>query len=187
MLPGYSNKDSFGKSDISRVDKHCYHYDKLQSKWPQPEINHRKRYRCTRAGARMRRRIRNLVDDLHEKVTKWTCENYNTIFLPEFETQKMVFRSRRKINSKTARNMLTWSHYRFKMRLMNKAREYPNCRVIICGEEYTSQTCSECGYLHRKIGGSKKFKCPRCNQEFDRDFNAARNILLKNMIVGFRD
>jgi putative transposase len=70
---------------------------------------------------------------------------------------------------------------------MNKAREYPNCRVIICGEEYTSQTCSECGYLHRKIGGSKKFKCPGCNQESDRDFNAARNILLKNMILGFRD
>jgi putative transposase len=99
----------------------------------------------------------------------------------------MVFRSRRKINLKTARKMLTWSHYRFKTRLMNKAREYPNCRVIICGEEYTSQTCSECGYLHRKIGGAKKFKCLQCNQESDRDFNAARNILLKNMILGFRD
>jgi transposase len=69
-----------------------------------------------------------------KKVTKWTCENYNTIFLPKFETQKMVFRSRRKINPKTARNMLTWSHCRFKTQLMNKAREYPNCRVIICGE-----------------------------------------------------
>jgi hypothetical protein len=32
-----------GKSDISRIDKLCYHYDKLQSKWSQPEINHRKR------------------------------------------------------------------------------------------------------------------------------------------------
>jgi putative transposase len=99
----------------------------------------------------------------------------------------MVSKRQRKINSKTAGNILTWSHYRFKMRLMSKAREYPNCRVIICGEEYTSQTCSECGYLHRKIGGSKKFKCPRCNQQSDRDFNAARNILLKNMSLVFRD
>jgi putative transposase len=70
---------------------------------------------------------------------------------------------------------------------MNKAREYPNCLVIICGEEYTSQICSECGYLHCKIGGAKEFKCSQCNQESDRDFNAARNILLKNMILGFRD
>jgi putative transposase len=106
----------------------------------------------------MQRRIRNLVDELYKKVKKWTCGN-----------------------------MLTWSHYRFKMRLMNKAREYPNCRVIICSEEYTSQTCSECGYLHRKIGCAKEFKCPRCHQESDREFNAARNILLKNMILGFRD
>jgi putative transposase len=176
-----------GKSDISRIDKPCYHYDKLQSKWSQPEINHRKRYWCKRAGARMRRRIQNVVDELHKKVKKWTCENYSTIFLPKFETQRMVFTNHRKINSKTARNMLTWSHYRFKKRLMNKVREYPNCRVIICGEEYTSQTCSECGYLHRKIGGAKEFKCPGCHQESDRDFNAARNILLKNMILVFRD
>jgi transposase len=34
---------------------------------------------------------------------------------------------------------------------------------------------------------SKKFKCPGCNQESDRDFNAARNILLKNMSLIFRD
>jgi putative transposase len=71
----------------------------------------------------------------------------------------MVFKSRRKISSKTARNTLTWSHYKFKTRLMNKARKYPNRRVIICGEEYTSQTCSEYGYLHREIGGAKEFKC----------------------------
>jgi putative transposase len=176
-----------GKSDISRIYRLCNSYDKLQSKWSQPTTKHAKRYRYKKAGARIQRRIRNLVDEFHKKTTKWVCENYSTIFLPKFETQKMVSKCQRKINSKTARNMLTWSHYRFKIRLMNKAREYPNCRVIICGEEYTSQTCSECGYLHRKIGGAKESKCPGCNQESDRDFNAARNILLKNMSLVFRD
>jgi hypothetical protein len=39
-----------GKSDISRIYRLCNSYDKLQSKWSQPEINHRKRYRCKRAG-----------------------------------------------------------------------------------------------------------------------------------------
>jgi putative transposase len=46
-----------GKSDISRIYRLCYHYDKLQSKWSQPEINHRKRYRYKKAGARIQRRI----------------------------------------------------------------------------------------------------------------------------------
>jgi putative transposase len=167
-----------GKSYISRIYRLCNSYDKLQSKWSQPATKHAKRYRYKKAGARIQRRIRNLVDEFHKKTTKWVCENYSTIFLPKFETQKMVSKRQRKINSKTARKMLTWSHYRFKTRLMNKAREYPNCQVIICGE---------CGYLHRKIGGSKKFKCSGCNQESDRDFNAARNILLKNMSLVFRD
>jgi putative transposase len=168
-----------GKSDISRIYRLCYSYDKSQSKWSQPTTKHAKRYRYKKAGARIQRRIRNPVDEFHKKTTKWVCENYSTIFLLKFETQKMSFKSQRKINSKTARNMFTWSHYRFKTRLMNKAREYPNCRVIFCSEEYTSQTCSECEYLYSKIGDSKKFKCPGCNQESDRDFNAARNILLK--------
>jgi putative transposase len=137
-----------GKSDISRIYRLCYAYDKLQSKWFQPATKHSKRYSYKKAGARIQSRIQNLVDEFHKKTTKWACENYNTIFLPKFETQKMI---------------------------------------IICGEEYTSQTCSKCGYLHRKIGGSKKFKCPGCNQESDRDFNAARNILLKNMSLVFRD
>jgi putative transposase len=175
-----------GKSDISRIYRLCNSYDKLQSKWSQSTTKHAKRYRYKKAGARIQRHIRNLVDEFH-KTTKWVCENYSTIFLPKFETQKMVSKRQRKINSKTARNMLTWSHYRFKTRLMNKAREYPNCRVIIFSEEYTSQTCSECGFILCKIGGSKKFKCPGCQQKSDRDFNAARNILLKNMSLVFRN
>jgi putative transposase len=85
-----------GKSDISRIYRLCYSYDKLQSKWSQPEINHRKRYRCKRAGARMQRRIRSLVDEFHKKTTKWACENYYSIFLPKFETQKMVSKRQKK-------------------------------------------------------------------------------------------
>jgi putative transposase len=122
-----------GKSDISRIYRLCYSYDKLQSKRSQPTTKYSKRYRYRyrKTGARIQFRIRNLVDEFHKKVTKWACENYNTIFLPKFETQKMVSKRQRKINSKTARNKLTWSHYRFGTRLMNKTREYPNCRVTL--------------------------------------------------------
>jgi hypothetical protein len=34
-----------GKSNISKIYRLYYHYDKLQSKWSQPETNHRKRFR----------------------------------------------------------------------------------------------------------------------------------------------
>jgi len=29
------------------------------------------------------------------------------------------------------------------------------------------------------MGGNKRFRCPKCNAVFDRDWNAARTILLK--------
>ena len=99
----------------------------------------------------------------------------DTILLPKFETGKMVTRAQRKIGSKTARQMLTWSHYRFQQRLINKTREYRKSQVIICDEAYTSMTCGRRGELHEKLGGSKTFRCPHCGVTMDRDMNGSRH------------
>src|SRR5438874_13211852 len=88
-------------------------------------------------------------------------ENHHVvILLPEFKTKNMVKRGFRKIHSKTARQMMTWSHYRFRQYLLHKSREYPWCKVVICTEEYTSKTCGCCGVINRNLGSSKTFKCP---------------------------
>ena len=44
---------------------------------------------------------------------------------------------------------------------------------------YRSKTCGFCGYIHKKLGGSKVFSCPQCKTKLDRDINGARNILLR--------
>ncbi|RHZ87103.1 hypothetical protein Glove_40g13 [Diversispora epigaea] len=98
------------------------------------------------------------------------------LIIIEFRTQGMI----RRIRSKTARAMCTWSHYRFRQHLINKAREHPWCQIVVCTEEYTSKTCGSCGYIHEKLGGgSKEFCCPQYNTKIDRDINGARNNLLK--------
>jgi putative transposase len=58
-----------GKSDISRIYRLCNSYDKLQSKWSQPTTKNSKRYRYKKAGTRIQRRIRNLIDEFHKKTT----------------------------------------------------------------------------------------------------------------------
>ncbi len=46
-------------------------------------------------------------------------------------------------------------------------------------EEFTSKTCTKCGHVHQKLGGSKVFKCPECGHSLKRDFNGALGIMLK--------
>jgi len=63
---------------------------------------------------------------------------------------------------------MTWSHFTFKERLLNKVREYPGCKVKLVTEEYTSMTCGSCGKLNISLGSKKSFKCPFCDYKADR-------------------
>src|SRR5215469_12162293 len=69
----------------------------------------RKRNSMRHAQARMRRRIRNLVDDCHKRSALWLVQTFDVIMLPSFNSGEMPKKSRRrKLNSKTMRKMMTW-------------------------------------------------------------------------------
>ena len=167
----------WGRNDVARLGRLCHAYDSLQARWAKEK--HARRHRMQRVGRRIQLKIKHLVADLHRRLAKWLCTHYRVVLIPVFETQQMVQRSTRRIRSKTARAMLTWSHYAFRQFLLHKSREYPWCKIVVVTEEYTSKTCGGCGALHAKLGGSKVFKCPACGFTVDRDANGARNILLK--------
>ena len=179
FLTGFDGQSfvEIGKSDIGRITRLCQHLDKLMSKLAKAKSS-RQRQKMRFAAARLRTKIRNLVDECHKQAANWLSKNYQIILLPKFETSQMTNKTKRKINTKTARNMLTWAHYRFKQILKNKA-ELSGCQVIETTEEFTSKTCTKCGHVHTKLGGSKVFKCPHCGHQLLRDFNGALGILLK--------
>ena len=171
----------FAPGDISRVYRLCHHMDKLQARAFDNSIKSKKRYRLRKAWHRAIKRVKDLVMDVRNKTVKFLCQNYDVVFLPEFNTKDMVNRARRRIGKKTARGMMTWSHYTFKELLKTTAlRE--GTRLVIVTEEYTSKTCSCCGTQHPNLGSSKVFRCPSsaCRRIMDRDENGARNILLKS-------
>jgi putative transposase len=157
-----------GKSDIGRIYRLCSFLDKLIS---------RKQHN---AAARMRVRIKNLVKELHHKTANFLCSNFKVIFLPTFETSEMVKKSGRKIRSKTARAMMTWSHYSFKQFLKNKAVEFGTTVVDVC-EAYTSKTCSWTGELIN-VGSSKTITSKVDAQSVDRDVNSARGIFIRALL-----
>jgi putative transposase len=166
----------FGKGDIGRVTRLCQHLDNLMSRISQATGS--KRSSMRKAASRMRNRIRNLIDEAHRQIAHYLTSNYKVIFLPTFETSEMVAKSKRKIRSKTARQMLNWAHYRFSMVLANQA-ELTNTRLIEGSEAYTSKTCTKCGHIHQTLGGSKVFKCPSCGHKLPRDWNGALGYMLR--------
>ena len=178
----------FGAGDNRRILKLCQHLDALESRrnahvTGNPHkflFRHKTRASMKRAAARMRERIRNLVDEFHKKLALWLCRNHDLILIPPFPTSKMAERKEtRCIGSKTARMMYNWAHYRFRMRLMHKAREHPWCRVVEVREDYTSKTCGDCGWEHPKLKGAEVYRCGECGYVAGRDINAARNIFLR--------
>jgi putative transposase len=167
----------WGKDDMKRLFILCRFADKIQSAWQKKKGSKRRSTKL--AWHRALFRIKNKVKELHRKMASWLCENYKVILIPKFETSRMVRRAGRKIRSKTARGMLTWSHYAFRALLKDKAELFPWVKVIECDEPYTSKTCGNCGELHHTLGGAKTFKCKHCKYVADRDISAARNILLR--------
>jgi len=157
-----------GTNDISRIYRLCLHLDKLISK------------RKKKAEHRLRKRIKNLIDEVHWKTISFVLSNFQNIIIPPFEVKNMVNRCTRKITKKSVRQMLGWKHYTFRKRLLDKSAQTCN-KVIVAGEEYTTKTCTNCLVMNHKIGGNKMFVCPNCKVKVDRDVVGSRNIFLKNV------
>lgn len=177
----YSNKSSgFIASDgWRRLLSYCHEIDKIISK--ESKAPSRRKQNLRRAERRLRRRVRNLKDELHWKTAVWLCKTYETIILPAIPAGELSKRTTRKINSKSVRALLTFSHGQFLQRLKYAAMKYGSS-VIVVSEAYTSKTCTVCGHVHENLGGAKVFRCPSCGSKVSRDINGARNILLRAMV-----
>ncbi len=179
FLTGYDGENilEVGKGDIGRINRLCSHLDTLISRMTKSQSK-RQRYQMRKAADRLRGRIQTVVKDLHNKVASVLVSSYKLIFLPTFETSQMVLKASRKIAKKSVRNMLSWSHAKFALSLEQMAKR-KGVLVIRCNESYTSKTCTRCGHIHHKLGGSKLFNCPDCGHKILRDINGARNIMLR--------
>jgi putative transposase len=160
------------------IQKLCFKLDKLISKITKAKCKQKRRFKKT--ADRLRIKIQNLVTELHHKIAYFLVTNFDVILLPTFETSQMVSRSKRKIRSKSVRQMLTLSHYRFKEVLRWKAWQHSKKLVEVC-EAYTSKTVSWTGEIV-KVGGSEKIKSPSTGITMDRDLNGARGIFLRAVV-----
>ena len=152
------------------------------------------------------KKIKNIVKELHNKSALYLVKNYERILLPKFETQNMIINKKynkdyfnkiktekgkdesikeikevykkRRLNGRVKFVLNNLSHYKFKLHLLNKCKEYGS-ELIEVSEEYTSKTCTVCGIQSVKYSKERIKEC-KCGYHIDRDINGARNILIKN-------
>jgi len=133
---------------------------------------------------KLRRRIFNLKNEFHHKISNWIVTNYDLIYLPKFQKSQMVRNKGRKLKTKTIRQMHTLRHFGV-MQLIKEKCKLRQKKVLICNEQSTTQTCGNCYFKNLNIGGAEEYTCPICKKIILRDQNASRNIGILNLIQLF--
>ena len=167
-----------GEQDFNRIFRLCKNLDNLISKRALSR-NHRERRALKKATDRLRNRIRDLITELHRKAALFLVSNFDVILLPTFETKQMTERIKRRISSKSARSLLTFSHFKFKQFIKFKALQHGKL-VIDVNEAYTTRTVSWTGEV-KQVGSAKNISSGRGSEKVvvDRDYNGARGIMLR--------
>lgn len=168
-----------GHNSNCNIQKLCFRLDKMISTLS--KVPSQKKRRIKKAISRLRCKIKNLVKELHHKTANFLVNNFDVILLPTFETSQMVSKSRRKLRNKSVRQMLTLSHYEFKIFLKWKAWEQSKT-VIDCNEAYTSKTVSWTGEIIKNLGGARTIKSLSTGLKMNRDLNGARGIFLRALV-----
>jgi len=176
----YSSDGIYGKLGENITDR----TDKIQKRLDYLEmlknfVNKKKRYRIKRRCSLLRNKIKNIIEDFQWKCANFLCVNFETIIMPIANIKSKIEKNgKRVINKKVVRRLTTLRHYSFINKLEHKAKMLKR-NLIKCSEEFTTQTCGNCGELNKKIGGKEVFICEKCKYKEDRDINASRNILIR--------
>lgn len=84
---------------------------------------------------------------------------------------------------KTSRVMTHWNYHELMCRLDDKLEE-AGVQINKLNPTYTSQRCSNCGWVRKGNRKKKKFKCDKCSFEQDADLNASTNLTLQLKPIG---
>ena len=134
----------------------------------------------------------NIINNMHNQLSSFLTKRYDTILVPELPVKKLVKKTetsseekasrevKRVINSRTSHLLVNLSFNKFLEKLKSLC-SFRKVKLYIVDESYTSKTCGICGNIKTDLKGEKTYNCNKCNISINRDYNGARNILLKNL------
>ena len=174
---GYTTDGScyqFGFRQKEQIQKLHQRLDMLQAK--RTESSPKTKGRIQKRMRGLHKKIQDIIFNLHSQTASFMAKNFQTIVLGKLDTGRILKQNH--LASKTNRMLQTLSHYKFQQKLEGQCSKYNRC-FVLQNESYTTKTCGLCGTMNECVGGKDVFQCEKCGLESDRDFHAARNILLK--------
>lgn len=161
-----------GDKCFSNIKQKIKQIDKINNSPLKQSIKHKKE-------KQLKRKIHNMIDDLHWKTINYMTHNYKNILIGDMSIKSILNNKSSCLTKLTKRILLQYRFYIFKQRLEYKCNLYKiNYRLI--DESYTSKICSNCSNIKEDLGSSKIYKCTNCSKIIDRDINGARGILIKS-------
>ncbi len=120
--------------------------------------------------------LRNGMDDLLHKATRFIVKNHLTIYVENVSIRKLMDLQDNKEKKKLFRDASVGKF----MRLLRYKGEESGSEIVEVDSAYTSRYCCKCGAMNDP-GSSEIYRCNTCGLVIDRDLNACVNILRRGM------
>lgn len=122
--------------------------------------------------AKLHDKIANKKDYYVHEVVNKLLSNYDNVYMEDLNVKGMLR------NHKLAKAISEVGFYKFRNLLETKAAENSKNVGFIDRFYPSSKTCHNCGYIKNDLTlNIRKWTCPECGMEHNRDVNAAINIL----------
>ena len=147
------------------------YYSRKWQKDAPAKVRSKNREKARRRHARLSQRIANRRKDFVVKLARYYAMNYDVIVLEDLDMRAMS-RSLR-----LGKSVMDLGFGEFKRWLEWECLKLGS--VVVYANKWfpSSKTCSSCGHVHKELSlGDRRWTCPSCGAEHDRDVNAARNL-----------
>lgn len=143
----------------------------------QQKLSKAKKGTTERAGqrrvvARVYERMTNKRENFVHQASRKIVNKYGFIAVEDLEINHMKSKGEKPVRKSI--NDVAWSSF---FALLFYKAESAGRTIVKVNPAYTSQTCSSCDHRQKMPLDKRIFKCKNCKTSFDRDHNAALNVL----------